>query len=69
MSVVKLRPADDADTVLEAAKGVFEDVIELVWDKDGELDFRSTTKTSKAEIYLLVSQIQSNIINGYHDAE
>ena len=35
MSVVKLRPAEDPDEVLEAAKGQYDQVLILGWNTKG----------------------------------
>lgn len=66
-SIVKfpdMNAAIDPDVVLEQAKGAFESVVIIGWDKDGALDARSTFNLSAAEINWLISVFQQKLLRG-----
>lgn len=54
--------AKDPDVVLEQAEGVYEKVLVLGWDKDGQFDPRASTNTSLAECVLLANQAIRDLV-------
>lgn len=64
-NVVKIRPAEDPDEVLEAAKGKYESVFILGYSReDGELDVRSSLDLDHKDLIWMVSLFQSKLLNG-----
>lgn len=64
-NVVKIRPAEDPDEVLEAAKGQYESVFILGYSReDGELDARASLNLDPVDINWLISMFQSKLLNG-----
>jgi hypothetical protein len=65
--ILKFRPknaAIDPDVVLEEARGDFESLCVIGWDKSGQLDARATLNLGHAELYWLVSLFRNKLING-----
>ena len=72
MKVVDLNrdPAKDPDVVLEKAKGVYESVLIVGYDKDGVLDVRGSTNQDAKSILFMLEQFKSKLLNGdYKDEE
>jgi len=72
--VVKFYPADaakNADNVLEQAIGVYDQVIILGWDKDGNLDARATLgMKGGGDVLWLLETFKHKLIRGdYGDDE
>jgi hypothetical protein len=68
--VVKFYPrnaAESADNVLEQAMGVYEDVLVLGWDKEGNMDCRSTTTLTQAQVLWIITKFQHKLLNGDYD--
>jgi len=61
--VIKLRPADDPDEVLEAAKGQYDQLIIAGWNKDGQLDIRATLGMEAAETIYLIELFKHAILS------
>lgn len=59
-----MNAAVDPDVVLEEAKGAFESVVLVGWDKEGRLDARATLNLSSAEINWLISIFQQKLLRG-----
>jgi len=59
-----MNAASNPDVVLEEAKGAFESVVLVGWDKDGRLDARATLNLSAAEINWLISVFQQKLLRG-----
>jgi hypothetical protein len=72
-NVTKLYPADaakDPDNVLEQAIGVYDEVLIIGWDKDGELDARADLTMTAREINWIMDVFKSKLLNGdYSDDE
>lgn len=54
----KQEPAENPDVVLEEAKGDFEKVLVIGYNKEGFLDGRASMNLSIADAYLLCAQMQ-----------
>ena len=71
--VVKFYPKDaanDPDNVLEQAIGVYQDVLVIGYDKDGNLDARSSNSLAdRAEIIWLIEAFKFNLMKGHYNAE
>ncbi len=68
--VVRFYPKDaakSADAVLEQSVGVFDDVLVLGVDKDGDLDVRATLGLDLKEIIWLVESFKHNLLSGVYD--
>lgn len=64
-NVVKIRPAEDPDEVLEAAKGQYESVFILGYSlEDGSMDARASLNLDPVDINWLISIFQSKLLNG-----
>lgn len=62
-------PADDPDTVLERAKGQYQNVVVIGYGLDGELDVRGDTKTSHESILFMVELFKHKLLNGDYSDE
>lgn len=66
--VVKFYPADaakEADNVLEQARGVYDQVLILGWDKSGDLDARATLGLEAgADVLWLMETFKHKLMNG-----
>lgn len=65
--VVDLRPDENPDRVLDKCKGVFQDVLVLGWDKDGEMIATATTPLSEQSIVYLIDVFKHNLLSGAYD--
>jgi len=64
-NVVKIRPAEDPDEVLEAAKGQYESVFILGYNlEDGSMDARASLNLDPVDINWLISMFQHKLLNG-----
>lgn len=61
---LKKNAAEDPDVVLEEAKGQYEKVFILGWDKDGVSDFRSSINISYQEVNWLLDVFKHKMMNG-----
>ncbi len=72
-SVIKFYPngsAENPDSVLEQAVGVYEDVLILGWDKDEVMDCRSSTGLSHEQVLWIITKFQHKLMNGdYAEAD
>lgn len=70
-NVEKLYPAnasDNPDNVLEQAIGQYQDVFVIGWDKDGEMDVRSSSALADGgDILWLIEKFKSNLLNGEYE--
>lgn len=63
-TVVQLRPADNPDVVLEAAKGEVEQVLVLGYDSDGELYAASSSElVDGGNILWLIETFKQKLLN------
>lgn len=59
-----MNAAINPDVVLEEAKGTFESLVLVGWDKEGRLDARATLNLSAAEVNWLISVFQQKLLQG-----
>ena len=72
VDVVKFYPKDAAknpDNVLEQAVGVYDQVFVIGYDKDGQLDVRSSTNFQVREIFFALEAFKFKVLNGDYDVE
>lgn len=65
--VVKFYPANaakDADPVLEQAIGAYDEVLLIGWNKDGELEIRSTLGIIEKDALWLVELFRHKLLSG-----
>jgi hypothetical protein len=70
--IVKFFPnnaADIPDNVLELAKGVYNSVFMIGYDKNGELDIRASTNVTKEQIVWMLEQFKHNLFTGRYGVE
>ena len=60
----KKNAAEDPDVVLERAIGKYSSLLIIGWDKDDNLDCRSTTDLTYEQTLWLVSKFQHKLLNG-----
>jgi hypothetical protein len=68
-NIVKFYPSNAAsnpDNVLEQAVGDYKEVLILGWNKDGDLDVRSSLGLDYKDSLWLVSQFKSNLLRGIY---
>lgn len=64
-NVVSLRPADDADHVLECSKGQMDDVLILGYDGDGDVFIASSGGIARIDsIVFLLEKVKQMALNG-----
>jgi hypothetical protein len=66
-NTVKFYPknaAENPDNVLEQAIGVYDDMIIIGWDKDGNLDCRSSLNLTHEQVLWLITKFQHKLMNG-----
>ena len=66
-NVVKLYPptmADDADAVLEWAKGCYESLLIIGWDHNNELFVRSTKTLKHEQVLWLIEAFKQKLVSG-----
>lgn len=71
-NVVKFYPngaAEDPDNVLEQAKGQYNEVLVLGWDKDDIMDCRSSTGLSHEQVLWIITKFQHKLMNGDYAEE
>ncbi len=70
--VVKFYPAnaaEDPDNVLEQAIGLFNSVLIIGWDKDGNLDASASANlTDGGEMLWLIETFKRNLLSGDYQA-
>jgi hypothetical protein len=62
-NVVKLRPGEDPDEVLQSAIGAYESVVVIGWDKQDRFNGRSSLNLEAAEVILLIELLKSAILD------
>lgn len=70
--VEKLYPKDagkNPDYVLEQAIGLFEDVVIIGYTHEGDLEIRSNTTFSEAEMMNAIKTFEHNYYGGVYDEE
>ena len=70
--IQKFYPADAAknpDNVLELASGVYETVLILGFDKDGDIDCRASTNLTDRDALWLIEKFKSNMLSGVYNGE
>ena len=68
-NVSLLRPADNPDVVLEEAKGNYGNIFIIGFDKEGELDVRSDTKTTQEQVIWMLDKFKHKLMNGDYNQE
>lgn len=66
-NVTKLRPAEDPDEVLEAAKGQYEQVLIIGWNTHGNMDVRATLGLEASECIYLMRMFEHAILSEAFD--
>ena len=62
--------AQDPDHVLEEAKGDFDSVLIIGWDKDEVIDIRASLNLDHANCLYLAAMFKKKLLNGdYGDAD
>ena len=67
MKVIKFYPRDAAqnpDAVLEQSIGVYDEAVIIGHNKDGELEVRSSTNWTTAEILFALESFKVRMLNG-----
>lgn len=67
--VIKLNAALDPDIGLEAAKGGFQDVLIIGYDKEGYLDIRASLDFLPNDILFAIEQFKLKLLNGDYSDE
>lgn len=62
-NVIKLRPGEDPDEVLQSAIGAYESVVVIGWDKQDRFSGRSSLNLEAAEVILLIELLKSAILD------
>jgi hypothetical protein len=65
--ILKFTPKDaakDPDHVLERAKGVYDSVFIIGYDKDGNIDQRASTNLKPSEVNYLIDIFKHKLLNG-----
>jgi len=62
-NVIKLRPGEDPDEVLQSAIGAYESVVVIGWDKQDRFNGRSSLNLEAAEVILLIELLKSAILD------
>lgn len=65
--VINLNAAQDPDVVLEEAKGEYEDVFIIGYDKEGYLDIRANIGFKKQDVLFAVEQFKMKLVRGDYD--
>jgi len=71
-NVVKFYPnnsAENPDSVLEQAMGVYEDVVILGWDADENMECRATLGLSQEQVLYIVTKFTHKLMNGDYREE
>mgnify|MGYP003660787767 FL=1 len=56
--------SQDADTVLDEAKGNYTSVLVIGWDNEGYLDVRSTNNLDQKDCLYLAQMFSNKLLNG-----
>jgi hypothetical protein len=64
LRVVDTIPALDPDTVLAEAKGEFESVVVIGFDRNGDLDVRASLNISQATILFMLEKFKFGLLSG-----
>ena len=70
--IIKFYPknaADNPDSVLEQAVGVYDDVLVIGWDKEGTMDVRASTGLQIGEIFFLIDKFKHALFQGEFNAD
>ena len=70
--VIKFYPkgsAEKPDLVLEQAIGEYNDVLVLGWDKDDNMDCRSTSGMTHEQVLWIITKFQHKLMNGDYAEE
>ena len=59
-----IRPAENPDIVLEAAKGGFQDVLIIGYNQDGEIEARSSLGLSHDNVNWIIDSFKAKLLNG-----
>jgi hypothetical protein len=62
-NVIKLRPGEDPDEVLQSAIGEYKSVVVIGWDKQDRFNGRSSLNLEAAEVILLIELLKSAILD------
>jgi len=65
--VVKFYPrcsAENPDLVLEQAIGEYSEVLVLGWNKDDQMECRSTTSFTHEQVLWIITKFQHKLMNG-----
>jgi hypothetical protein len=62
-NVIKLRPGEDPDEVLQSAIGEYQSVVVIGWDKQDRFNGRSSLNLEAAEVILLIELLKSAILD------
>ena len=62
-NILKFSTATNPDDVLECAKGEYNDVLIIGYDKDGGLDFRSNTTVTHERANMLVDLFKKELLS------
>jgi hypothetical protein len=62
-NVIKLRPGEDPDEVLQSAIGEYQSVVVIGWDKEDRFNGRSSLNLEAAEVILLIELLKSAILD------
>lgn len=68
VEIHKKEPADDADHVLEQAKGKYKEVFVIGLNKEGQLDVRSN-KMAASSLLWLIECFKHNLLSGCYAEE
>lgn len=63
-NIKEIRPKIDTDDVLEKAKGNYGSVLLIGWNKEGELDVRSSGDLQGKDILWLTQLVAHKLMNG-----
>lgn len=67
-NIIKFRSSASPDDVLDAAKGVYDSVFIIGWDKDDFLDARTSDNLSKkSDILYLIEAFKHKLMSGDYD--
>jgi hypothetical protein len=66
----KKNAAESADSVLEQAIGIYDEVVILGWDKNGNIDARANLKMKSRDVLWLIEVFKTKLLRGdYSDDE
>lgn len=62
--VIQLKPAADPDEVLKLAKGEYDDVLVMGYDKDNRLQVRSSLGLTHSDILWMIETFKHRLVRG-----